>query len=54
MTSADHHEWVYSAANKVVLSGDTLWQAMCAEWAGNCLPKPEADKVVNPIMESLL
>lgn len=30
---ADHHEWVRFAANQLRCGGDTLWQAMCAEWA---------------------
>src|SRR5439155_15340487 len=51
MTSGDHHEWVSSAADKVVLSGDTLWQAMCAEWASNCLSDTEADTIIRPIRE---
>jgi predicted ATPase len=29
----DHHEWVKYAANQLSLGGDTLWHAMCAEWA---------------------
>jgi hypothetical protein len=32
MTSNDHHEWLRNAATKLLLAGDTLWQAMCAEW----------------------
>ena len=53
MTAADHHEWTSLAANKVHLSSDTLWQAMCAEWAANCLTKEDAAKIVNPIKEAL-
>lgn len=29
----DHHDWVRFAANQLRCGGDTLWQAMCAEWA---------------------
>jgi hypothetical protein len=54
MTSTDHHEWVSSAANKVVLASDTLWQAMCAEWASNCLAQQDAERIVMPIREALL
>jgi AAA domain, putative AbiEii toxin, Type IV TA system len=54
MTSGDHHEWVSSAADKVILSGDTLWQAMCAEWASNCLSDTEADTIIRPIREALI
>lgn len=54
MASNNHHEWVSSAASKVVLASDTLWQAMCAEWATNCLTKALAEVVISPIRESLL
>lgn len=53
MTSPDHHDWVATAASKVILSSDTLWQAMCAQWAGNCLEKAEAERITNPIKEAL-
>jgi len=33
MTIADHHEWVRAAANRLLIAGDFLWTAMCAEWA---------------------
>jgi predicted ATPase len=53
MVSANHHEWVITAANKVVLGGDILWQAMCAEWASNCLSAQDAEKIVKPIREAI-
>ncbi len=54
MTAENHHEWVDSAATKVVLSGDSLWQAMCAEWAANCLDEADAEKIIAPIREALI
>lgn len=39
MTLSDHHEWVSAAANKLVLGGIVLWQALCAQWAKDCLDK---------------
>ncbi len=33
MTFSDHHDWIRSAANQLRCGGDTLWQAMCYEWA---------------------
>ncbi len=53
MTSSDHHEWVNLAASKVHIASDTLWQAMCAQWAGNCLTSEEAEKIITPIKEVL-
>jgi predicted ATP-dependent endonuclease of OLD family len=53
MTSSDHHEWVQLASSKIHIASDTLWQAMCAQWVGNCLSRDEADKIINPIKETL-
>jgi len=50
----DHHEWVRFAATKLLLSGDTLWQAMCAEWATTCLPAQEATIIRLPIEDVLV
>jgi len=33
MLLGDHHEWTRFAANQLMLGGETLWHAMCAEWA---------------------
>ncbi len=33
MTTSNHHDWVNESANRLILRGDILWQAMCAEWA---------------------
>lgn len=37
MMLPDHHDWVNTAANKLVLGGDVLWQALSAQWAHDCL-----------------
>lgn len=50
----DHHEWVRFAATKLLLGGDTLWQALCAEWATTCLPAQEATKIKLPIEDALI
>jgi predicted ATPase len=49
MLAADEHEWVNLAASKLVLGGDILWQAMCAEWVKECLAPDEAEKITRPI-----
>src|ERR1700752_747827 len=43
MTLADHHEWVNVAAKQLMCGPDTLWHAMCIEWAKK-LPSAEAKK----------
>jgi hypothetical protein len=52
MTLSDHHEWTRVAANRLKCGGETLWQAMCAEWAP-ALPEKEANTITRPIEENL-
>ena len=54
MTLNDHHEWIGEAANNLVLPGDILWQAMCAEWTVKCLSSREAKSIVQPISDALI
>lgn len=49
MTLADHHNWVKLAASELKCGGETLWQAMCAEWVAHCLSAEDAKKIVYPI-----
>jgi predicted ATPase len=51
MTLSSHHEWVKSAADRLALGGDVLWQAICAEWAEACLNPDEAQGIVDSISE---
>jgi len=53
MALADHHGWVRHAASELVLPGDVLWQAMCAEWASTCLISDEASATMQPIEDTL-
>lgn len=52
MTLSDHHDWVRVAANRLMCGGDTLWQAMCAEWAKS-LSERDALQIVQPIADVL-
>jgi energy-coupling factor transporter ATP-binding protein EcfA2 len=54
MTLDDHHEWVRSAATPLVLSGDTLWQTLCAEWATKCLTQQDAAPMIDAIEDALI
>lgn len=53
MLLGDHHEWVRHAANQLMCGGETLWQAMCAEWAEKCLPHDTASKSVQVVIDIL-
>lgn len=49
-----HHSWIDYAASRLTLSGDTMWQAMCAEWATKCLPIEVAKEISQPVADALL
>ena len=53
MNRSDHHEWVKEAADKLIVSGDFLWQALCAEWAKDCATQNELISIAQPIQEKL-
>ena len=52
MTLADHHEWPRIAAKELMCRSDTLWHAMCVEWAKRVSPD-EARRITNPIVDVL-
>jgi len=33
----DHHDWIPEAAKRLLVGGNILWHAMCAEWVKRCL-----------------
>ncbi len=53
MTISNHHEWVRDAADRLIIGGDILWQAICASWARNCATSAQIDQVVLPIKDAL-
>ncbi|OAI62518.1 ATPase AAA [Ralstonia solanacearum] len=53
MTSADHHTWVKTAANRLLLSSTVLWHAMCASWAQHCLADADGAAIVELVEEKL-
>lgn len=54
MALSDHHHWLGQAASNLFLSTEMLWQAMCAEWASNCLDADEAARIAEAVENSLL
>jgi AAA ATPase domain len=36
MALANHHDWVKSAADRLTLGGEILWQALASAWATQC------------------
>lgn len=54
MLLTDHHEWVKHAGNKLVVAGNILWHALCAQWAKECLSPDDAKRVIQPIGDALI
>jgi hypothetical protein len=53
MNLTDHHAWVGEAANRLLLGGSTLWQAMCAEWAENCLAEQDGKAIAQAVQDAV-
>ena len=54
MTLGDHHEWVYDAANRLILGAGVLWQALCSVWADKCLEKQtQGQSIADAIEDSV-
>jgi predicted ATPase len=54
LTVSDHKEWILSAATHLLLGGDVLWQAMCAEWSQLCLDGNQAGALIDKVREKLM
>ena len=52
MLLGDHHEWVRFAANRLMIGGGTLWQAMCAEWA-DAKPRQDIQYICDAIEDAI-
>lgn len=54
MLLSDHHEWTKYAADRLSVTGQVLWQGMCAEWSLRCLPAHEANKIGDAILATIV
>jgi predicted ATPase len=52
MLLSDHHEWTRDAAQKLMCARETLWHAMCIEWAKGLDPQ-QAKRIIDPIVDAL-
>ena len=50
----NHHEWVKFAADRLSVTGNALWQAMCAEWCAKVISDEDADKVGDALLETIV
>lgn len=49
----DHHTWVNSVGDALVLGGDTVWQALCSSWAAHCASAEQIEDACQPIRDAL-
>jgi predicted ATPase len=54
MALPDHHQWINHAATILFLSGETLWQALCAAWVDKCLDDEDAKAAVQVVEDALI
>ena len=54
MFDPDHHTWVNSIGDTLVLGGDTVWQALCSSWAVNCATQDQIDDACQPLRDALI
>jgi predicted ATPase len=53
MTLDDPHDWVRDAATKLILSGDSLWRVLCAEWVEACLSSEDEKRIIQAVEDTL-
>lgn len=53
MFDPDHHTWVNSVGDTLVLGGDTVWQALCSSWAINCATEEQIENACQPVRDAL-
>lgn len=53
LTLPDHHEWIKSIADRIVLGSDELWRAMCRVWLRECADDDIANDIIEAISDHL-
>jgi hypothetical protein len=53
MTLTNHHDWLKSVADKLIIGSNDLWRAMAISWVRECVTKVSASKIVERIQSAL-
>jgi predicted ATPase len=53
MTRTDHHEWVRSAADRLLIGGSELWRAMTNAWMTHCVPQKERARIAGIVQDTI-
>jgi predicted ATPase len=53
MTRPDHHDWLSSTSDNLIVGSVQLWQVMCSIWANDHCPAGERDRIVQAIQDKM-
>lgn len=53
MVLTDHHDWIPEAAKRLMVGGNILWHAMCAEWVKRCLKDTDYKRIKQYVEDRL-
>ncbi|MGY3899324.1 AAA family ATPase [Aeromonas veronii] len=53
MTLSDHHDWIKSVSDRVILGSEELWRAMCRVWIEDCADDDTANTIIESISDHL-
>jgi hypothetical protein len=53
MTLPNHHDWIRSVADNLVVGGSYLWRALCMSYVANCLDQLEKERLRNVVLDVL-
>ena len=53
MTLTNHHDWLKSVADRLIVGSNDLWRSMVISWTKDCLVKEDAIKIIERIKSAL-
>ncbi|TBN37718.1 ATP-binding protein [Paracoccus subflavus] len=53
MTLANHHDWIKSSGDRLVVGGEILWQALASSWATGCATQEQITSISQPVTDAL-
>jgi predicted ATPase len=53
VTIPDHHDWIQSVADALVIGGNDLWRAMCISYVQHCLDEAATEAVTTAVRDAV-
>lgn len=53
MTLSNHHDWMRSVADKLIIGSNDLWRAMVMSWVEHCLAITDATQIAERVQSAL-